>query len=363
MMKRTNRILIVDDNHLNILILKQILEQEHQVFAAVNGYEALELASGPMKPDIILLDVLMPEMDGYEVCRRLKENDETRDIPVLFVTTQGEEEDEAAGLALGAVDYIVKPVRPSIVLARVRNHLQLKTHQEQLEDLVRDRTRELQLTQDVTIFSLACLAEMRDNELGGHFKRTQNYVRLLASAAKAKGAYKEYWRQISVSMLHKSAPLHDVGKVGVPDNILLKPGKLTEEEFAIMKLHTVYGRDSLERAESLLQYKSFLSVAKEIAYSHHERWDGRGYPEGLAGDAIPVSGRIMAVADVYDALISKRVYKDPLPHSTAVQIVLEGSGNHFDPVLCELFERHQEEIRAIAIADADLEEEREALRR
>ncbi|MFV0421558.1 response regulator [Oleidesulfovibrio sp.] len=360
-MTRPSRVLIVDDNHVNILILKQILEEEHQVFAAVSGPEALELASGRPQPDIILLDVLMPEMDGYEVCRRLKENIQTKDIPVLFVTTQGEEEDEAAGLAMGAVDYIVKPVRPSIVLARVRNHLQLKMHQDRLEELVRDRTVELQLTQDVTIFSLACLAEMRDNELGGHFKRTQNYVRLFATVAKDRGAYLDYWSETPISMLYKSAPLHDVGKVGVPDNILLKPGKLTDEEFAVMKLHTVYGRDSLERAESLLQYKSFLSVAKEIAYSHHERWDGRGYPEGLAGDKIPVSGRIMAIADVYDALISKRVYKDPFPHSKAVQIVLEGCGTHFDPLLCEIFEEHQNDIRTIALADADLEEERLAL--
>lgn len=354
-------ILVVDDSPTNILVLREVLADGYKVLAASNGPEALEIAFGDPAPDLVLLDVLMPGMDGYEVCRRLKAGEKTRHIPVLFVTTLSEEQDESRGLELGAVDYITKPVRPEVVRARVRNHLRLKAYQEHLEELVAERTLEVSLTQDVTILSLASLAEMRDNELGGHFTRTQNAVRILAREMSRLPAYLDFFRDTDIETLFKSTPLHDVGKVGIPDHILLKPDRLTDEEFEIMKLHTVHGRDILQRAEDFLKRDSFLGVARDIAYTHHEKWDGSGYPRGMAGEAIPVSGRIMAVVDVYDALISKRVYKDPMPHSWAVGIIAQGRGNHFDPAIVDIFLERQEMIRTMSISYADCDEERRSL--
>ncbi|EPR41174.1 metal dependent phosphohydrolase [Desulfovibrio sp. X2] len=355
--------LIVDDTPDNILILREILSPEVRTLAATNGREALALARAVPPPDIILLDILMPGMDGYEVCRRLKADPQTSSIPVLFVSTLGTEIDEAKGLSLGAADYIGKPLSPAVVRARVQSHLRLKAHQHRLEELVQERTRALLNTQDATIHCLACLAEMRDNELGGHFRRTQCAMELVASTMAKMPACADFFRKTTVEMLVKSTPLHDVGKIGVPDHILLKPGRLSAEEFEVMKLHTAYGRESLRRAEEILDHASFLGVACEIAYSHHEKWDGGGYPEGLAGEDIPLPGRIMAVIDVYDAIISKRVYKTPIPHSKAVAIIAEERGRHFDPVVADVFLALAEEIRTISRCHADFEEEREALER
>jgi putative two-component system response regulator len=360
-MEARKRILIVDDTPDNILILREILGSEFTVLAALNGPEALDVATTPPYPDCILLDVLMPGMDGYEVCRRLKAMEVTRRIPVLFVTTLDDVQDETRGLGLGAVDYITKPVRPPVVLARVHTHLRLKAYQDGLEQEVRRRTREVVRTQDVAILSLAALAESRDNELGGHFRRTQRVARLLARNMAPLPDYADFFRTTSIEALYKSIPLHDVGKVAIPDQILLKPGKLTPEEFEIMKLHTVHGRDILDRAEKHLGHDSFLRLARDIAYTHHEKWDGSGYPEKLAGRDIPVPGRIMAVVDVYDALISKRVYKPPMPHAAAVACIEEGRGAHFDPAIVDIFLDHRERIREISLAHADCDLERQAL--
>lgn len=357
----TETILVVDDTPANILVLREVMGSGYKVLAALNGPEALEIAAGDPAPDLILLDVLMPGMDGYEVCRRLKAREDTRHIPVLFVTTLAEDQDERRGLELGAVDYITKPIRPDVVRARVRNHLRLKAYQEHLEELVEERTLEVSLTQDVAILSLASLAEMRDNELGGHFRRTQNAMRILAREMSRLPAYLDSFRNMDLEALFKSTPLHDVGKVGIPDHILLKPGRLTPEEFAVMRLHTVHGRDILQRAEDYLGRSSFLGVARDIAYTHHEKWDGSGYPQGLSGEAIPVAGRIMAVVDVYDALISKRVYKDPMPHSRAVAVIAEGRGGHFEPAIVDIFLERQEEIRSMSLEHADCDEERRSL--
>ena len=229
---------------------------------------------------------------------------------------------------------------------------------------MQERTRELALTQDVTIQSLASLAETRDSETGGHIRRVQHYVRVLADRLMTHPRFFETLNEETVDLLYKSAPLHDIGKVGVPDAILLKPGKLTEEEFDEMKKHTTYGRDALVAAEEAFAVEkesSFLLLAREIAYTHQEKYDGSGYPEGVSGDDIPVSGRLTAVADVYDALISKRVYKAPCTHSKAVAIILEGKGQHFDPDIADAFEQLQEEFRQIALEFCDSDEEREAL--
>ncbi|MEW6265410.1 MAG: two-component system response regulator [Thermodesulfobacteriota bacterium] len=355
-MEEKRRILIVDDMPSNIRVLNEVLKPYYRTSVATNGRDALEIAAGALPPDLILLDVIMPEMDGYEVCRRLKEEETTRNIPVLFVTAMSDVEDETKGLEFGAVDYITKPINTAIVQARVHNHMQLKLHQDHMEELVRARTRELALTQDVTIHSLSSLAETRDNETGGHIMRTQRYVRALAQALTDHPKFKDFLDGPTIELLFKSAPLHDIGKVGVPDAILLKPGKLTTEEYEIMKRHTVLGREAIVRAESRLagdSSLSFLNFAREIVYSHHEKWDGRGYPQGLAGEAIPVSGRLMAVADVYDALISRRVYKPPLPHAEAVNIIRAGRGNQFDPDVLEAFLGLEDEFKRIALEFSD----------
>ena len=352
-------ILIVDDTEENIDILVAALE-EYDLRVALDGESALEDIERE-HPDLILLDIMMPGIDGYEVCRRLKADDDLHNIPILFITSLAESENEKQGLLLGAVDYITKPFNPVLVRARVKNQLELKTHRDNLEKLVRERTKELEVTRDVTIEGMAALAEYRDPETGGHIVRTKNYVKTLALELRNQPKYEQLLSDKMVDALYKSAPLHDIGKVGVPDHILMKPGRLTAEEFEEMKRHTVYGRDALMLSKQKLGENSFLSVAIEIAESHQEKWDGSGYPNGWRAEEIPLSGRIMAVADVYDALISKRVYKDPLPHETAVRIIEEGSGSHFDPDVVLAFVAVQETFREIAIENCDYEEERKAL--
>lgn len=350
-------ILIVDDVEANIDILVHTLENDYQLRVAMDGQAALESIE-LNSPDIILLDVMMPIMDGYEVIRRLKSDERTRLIPVLFLTALTDQQAEAKGLALGAVDFITKPFNPELVKARVHNHLLLKRHQDDLEGLVAERTTQLRQTQDVIIQNMGVMAECRDPETGGHIKRTQGYVRVLAERLRTWPKFKELLSPATIELLYKSAPLHDIGKVAIADSILLKPGKLTPEEFDEMKKHTHYGRDVIMRCEKDLPYESFLDVAREIAYSHHEKWDGSGYPQGLAGDGIPVAGRIMALADVYDALVSKRVYKPPFPHAKAVTIIREGRGQHFDPDMVDAFLGIEETFRQVAFEFADYEEER-----
>lgn len=360
-MQQQSTILIVDDTPANIDVLAATLQNDYRIIVATRGKKALQLAASTDPPDLILLDIMMPEMDGYETCQRLKANAQTRRIPVIFVTALSDEDDEARGLALGGVDYITKPFSPSLVQARVKNHIALKRHRDQLEELVQERTRELMLTRDVTIEAMGTLAEYRDPETGGHIKRTQGYVRLLAEHLRDHPRFADYLDDDTIDLLHKSAPLHDIGKVAIADQILLKPGALTAEEFEDMKQHTILGRDAIIAAESRLGENSFLSIAREIAEFHQEKWDGSGYPHGLAGDDIPIAGRLMALADVYDALISKRVYKPPFPHSKAVELILEGRGTHFDPDVADAFEKLQAKFREIALIHIDHEEERQAL--
>jgi len=354
--------LIVDDTPENIQVLMETLKDEYAILAAKNGEKALKLALAEPRPDIILLDIMMPGMNGYEVCERLKADARTKSIPVVFITALTDEEDEARGLDLGAVDYITKPFRPRLVKSRIRNQLELKMHRDKLEELVRNRTKELALVKEATIECLAGLAECRDPETGGHIKRTQNYVRTLAEHVLDREPFSKVLDAATVELLYQSAPLHDVGKVGVADAILLKPGKLTDEEFTEMKKHTIYGHHALAVAEKKLGGSSFLRHAMEIALRHHERWDGKGYPDGLSEEDIPISARIMSIADVYDALISKRVYKPPFSHSKAVGIIAEGRGTQFDPLLIDAFMEIQEQFRKIALDFADFDEERVALR-
>ncbi len=356
-------VLVVDDAIDSLTLLQDLLQPHYRVMAAVNGERGLAIAASDHPPDLILLDIMMPGIDGYEVCRRLKADAATLDIPVIFLTAKTEDEDETQGFALGAVDYITKPVSPPVLLARVATHLALKAASDamrgrntQLEVEVDKRTRELVAIQDATILVLTTLAEARDADTGNHIRRTQGYVRALARKLSTHPDYADFLTSANILLLYKSAPLHDVGKVGIPDRILLKPGKLTPEEFEIMKTHTQVGRDAITRGEEALgAHVPFLVLAREIAYTHHEKWDGTGYPQGLKGTDIPISGRLMAVADVYDALICRRVYKEPMAHEQAMKIIIGSSGQHFDPTVVDAFVSIEDTIRAIAIAYADTE--------
>ena len=349
-------ILAVDDARANLTVLAGVLGDDYTVAVADSGAAALDYLARSTLPELILLDVTMPDLDGYEVCRRLKADARLRDIPVIFVTARAEDEDEKRGLDIGGVDYITKPISAAIVRARVRNHLLIKRAQDvlrnqnaELERLVAERTREIVEVQDATIFALATLAETRDNETGNHIRRTQFYVKALAEALRRDPAYAPSLTDAEIDKLFKSAPLHDIGKVGVPDAVLCKPGKLTEDEWALMRQHPAYGRDAILAAEAMLTgHHSFLRYAREIAYGHHEKWDGSGYPAGLAGEAIPLSARLMALADVYDALISRRVYKPPMSHVDAVTIIVKGRGAHFDPAVVDAFLSVEGEFRVIA---------------
>ncbi|POZ64039.1 HD-GYP domain-containing protein [Chromobacterium alticapitis] len=357
----THTVLVVDDAPECLTQMYGLLKGHYRVLVANSGERALQLASGDTAPDLILLDVMLPGMGGYEVCRRLKSDPRTAQTPVIFLTGRGESEEEQAGFDAGAADYIVKPISPPIVLARVQTHMRVKAAADFLQDKaaflqveVERRTREVQVIQDVTIMMMAALAETRDHETGNHLLRTQNYVRALAIELRNHPRYRAELDDETILLLYKSAPLHDIGKVGIPDHILLKPGPLTPEEFEIMKTHTVMGRDAIASAERLLDGPSnFLRLAREIAYSHQEKWDGSGYPEGLQGEQIPLSARLMAVADVYDALISKRVYKPPFTHPRAVEMIREGSGRHFDPDVVKAFVQIAEQFQEIARRYAD----------
>ena len=354
-------VLVVDDTPDNLTLMSSLLRDDYKVKVANSGERALRIARSETPPDLVLLDIMMPEMDGYQVIEQLKGDPATRDIPVIFLTAKATVDDEKKGLELGAVDYITKPISPPIVLARVKTQLSLKAAADFLRDKakyleqeVARRTEEVMAIQDVTILALASLAETRDSDTGNHLRRTQYYVRALALQLKTHPRFAQFLTDAHIERLFKSAPLHDIGKVGIPDRILLKPGHFDDQEMQIMKTHAMLGRDAISHAEkSLGTQLEFLSMAKEIALSHQENWDGSGYPEGLCGDAIPISARLMAVADVYDALISRRVYKEAMTHEQAVNIIAEGRGTHFDPDLVDAFMQINDEFRAIAERFAD----------
>lgn len=350
-------VLIVDDMPENLSVLGGLLgEAGYRVKAAKSGHAALGYAAQEPRPDLIMLDVMMPEMDGYAVLRHLRESPATRDIPVIFITALSDARDEERGLQLGAVDYINKPIKPLVVLARVRSQLLAKRARDWLADQnvlleaeVTRRMAENELIQTVSIRALAHLAETRDPETGNHILRTQSYVRLLATLLEKHPRFAGTLDARYIETLTRSAPLHDIGKVGIPDHILLKPGKLSADERAIMQTHARLGSDAIDLSEQdIEQTVDFLALAKEIAHWHHERWDGAGYPDGLAGDAIPVSARLMALADVFDALISMRVYKQPMPPAAAREIIADERGKQFDPDVTDAFLNNFAEFEEVA---------------
>lgn len=356
-------ILIVDDVPDNLAVLGELLRQSgYQVKVANSGRAALRFAAQLPRPDLILLDVMMPEMDGYQVLLALRDNPVTRDIPVMFLTALDASHDEQRGLDMGAADYISKPIRPSVVLARVRTQLEAKQARDLLrgqnsflEAEVARRMAENELIQAISIRALARLAEIRDPETGNHILRTQAYVELLARRLQSHPRFAATLSDDYIKLLARSAPLHDIGKVGIPDAILQKPGKLDAEEWEIMKTHACLGAEAIEQADLDSQKQlAFLTPAREIARWHHERWDGAGYPDGLQGEAIPVSARLMALADVFDALISPRVYKAPIPLAQACEIMRAGRGSHFDPDACDAFLDVFEQMGEIARSHMDV---------
>ena len=351
-------VLIVDDLPENLSVLGSLLQGAgYRVKVANSGPVALRLAAQPPKPSLILLDVMMPDMDGHEVLRQLRGNVITRDIPVIFLTALNAGEDEERAFDAGIADFIVKPIKPAVVLARVRSQLLIRQARRWLQDQnmaleaeVARRMQENELIQAVSIRALAHLAETRDNETGNHIQRTQSYVRLLAARLSDHPRFSATLSNKYIEILARSAPLHDIGKVGIPDNILLKPGKLTPEEWEIMKTHTLLGSDAITLAERDIDASvEFLSQAKEIVRWHHERWDGKGYPDGLVGEEIPVSARLMALADVFDALISKRVYKEAFSFEIVHEIIRDERGRQFDPDVADAFLSAREEFEAIAL--------------
>ncbi len=326
-------VLVVDDLPENIDLLAGVLRDRYRVLAATGGRDAIEVSQRQI-PDLILLDVMMPDMDGHEVCRRLKSDPRTRAIPVLFVTAMAEQHDEEAGLALGAVDYLHKPVNAAILLQRVRIHLDLHNQQAALESLVAERTRELEDTRAEIVRGLGRAAEYRDNETGMHLLRMSHAAYRLTQAI---GVPEPEARLLAIA-----AQMHDIGKIGIPDRILLKPGKFEPEEWEVMKSHTEIGAEIIGWHNSPLP-----RMARDIALTHHERWDGSGYPRGLRGEDIPIAGRIVALADVYDALVSIRPYKRAWSHEEAATYLQDQSGKAFDPQLLETFLGLLTEIRQV----------------
>ena len=367
-------LIIDDDKEFSGIAAAYFSRQGHTVTLAGGGREGLSKAASA-GPDIVLLDIMMPDMDGYQTLEQLRANPATADIPVIFVTAMDSDADEAVGLALGAVDYIAKPIRPAILQARIRTQLELKAardrlarENERLEEGVAQRTREIELLRDVALHALATLAEKRDNDTGNHLLRTRCYIELLMDDLALLPEFAPELTPLRRKVIAKAAPLHDIGKVGIPDEILCKPGPLPPPEFAIMMQHAQIGADALGEAigRVLAEHASqpqpageihyaltFLEVAREIAGCHHEKWDGRGYPRQLQGEEIPLAARLMALADVFDALVSRRHYKPPFPLERVVDIIREGRGTHFDPRIVDSFLKQIDAFAEIAGRLAD----------
>jgi putative two-component system response regulator len=347
-------IMLVDDNLTNLSIGKDMLKEHYDVFP-IPSAEKLFAILEKVKPDLILLDVEMPGMDGYEAIKKLKADPVLKDIPVIFLTARSDSGSELEGLSLGAIDYVFKPFSPPLLIRRIENHLllqsqklELKNYNDNLQEMVRQRTEQVVDLQNAVLGSVAELVEFRDDVTGGHIARTQNYLKLLVEKLLEKHIYRDETSTWNLDFLIPSAQLHDVGKIGISDSILNKPGKLTPEEFEIMKRHAEIGEKAIEGIMKLTKEHDFLNHARIFAGTHHEKWDGTGYPRGLKGADIPLQGRIMAIADVYDALIAQRPYKAPMSTEQANKIIVEGKGVHFDPVLADLFESLADKFAEIA---------------
>lgn len=362
------KILIVDDKPQNIKVMANILRQlEVQIEYALSGQEAIRhVLQGGF--DLILMDVMMPHMSGYDTALVIRDEMDLTGIPIIFVTALDESEGVRKAFEVGGVDYITKPLKEYEVLARVKTHLNMKANRDLLhnnniilEKEVQKRTVQLEKTQEAIIVSLANLMERRDNETGSHIIRTMEYMNVLVEALLKQKKYQHIFTDEEAELLSKSAVLHDIGKVGISDAILLKPGRLTKEEFEAMKMHTLFGYETLKATIDMIGENCFLKNACNIAYSHHEKWNGQGYPRGLEGDEIPISAQMMAIVDVYDALTSKRVYKDAVSHDEALEIILSERERHFAPDMVDVFMEVQDRFWKIAYQHADSLEEQKAL--
>lgn len=347
-------IMAIDDDPLILNSLAFVLKEEYSVRLFTAGRMALEFLAEGHTADLILLDYMMPEMTGFEVLGALQDDSSLRGIPVIFLTGSDDEESEADALECGAVDYITKPIRPRLLHTRIRLQLELQQHRKNLEDLVEKRTQslvvaydKLKVREDVTLRMLARATDLRDHCTGGHIERTTEFVRIIVKDILDSPRPGYTLSLTEADDIIRSSKLHDIGKIAIPDHILLKPGRLTPEEFDINKGHPVCGEEFLNEFICDMD-DSFLAMARDIAYSHHEKWDGTGYPQGLRGEEIPLAGRIVAIADVYDALASVRPYKKGLSHKESVKIILDGAGSQFDPYLAEVFGRHAEEFQQVA---------------
>lgn len=339
--------------------------------SVVHDEDHLLRAARERRPmDLVLLNAGVQDGDVCEICRQLKCSMTTSNIPVLLFGGGRSPAEELKGFQSGANEYIPLPIHPAIFKARVKVQLAQRSNvhlvrmiNERLQEVADHRSEEIEITQHATMLAMTSLAQTRDFETGNHIRRTQHYVRALGVYLQTHPRFSEFLTPHNIELLYKSAPLHDIGKVGIPDRILLKPGRFEPDEMEIMKTHTTLGRDAIEYAENLLGCKlDFFSIAKEIAYSHQEKWDGTGYPQGLVGEAIPISARLMALADVYDAVISRRVYKNGMSHEKAVEIILAGKGRHFDPDVVDAFLAIDREFQDIAerFADSDLDMSKKA---
>jgi putative two-component system response regulator len=348
------KIFLVDDNMANLTAGKTMLKEYYDIFPIPSGKKLFDIL-GKVVPNLILLDIEMPEMNGYEALKKLKAEKQTRDIPVVFLTARSDPGSELEGLNLGATDYISKPFSPPLLLKRIENHLlmrnqqmALKDYNDNLQQMVQKRTRQVVELQNSILSTVTEMVEFRDDVTGGHIERTQNYLKLLVDKLLSE---KIYWEEVAawnLEFLVPSARLHDVGKIAISDAILNKPGKLSPEEFEIMKKHASIGEKAIEGIMKTSSENDFLYHAKIFAGTHHEKWDGSGYPRGLKNSIIPLQGRLMAIADVYDALIAVRPYKRPLSTQEAERIIIEGREKHFDPVLVDLFKELAPQFALIA---------------
>jgi putative two-component system response regulator len=347
-------IILVDDDPTNLAVGSDALDEHYDVLTLNSGARLLNILEKKI-PDLILLDVEMPEMNGYEVIKQIKDRAETADIPVIFLTAKTDTESEIMGLSLGAVDYITKPFSPPLLLKRIEMHLLLESQKKELinfnnnlQDMVKAKTASVFELQNAILKTMAELVEFRDDITGSHIERTQKYLSVLLNALTKYRLYEDITASWDTNFILPSAQLHDIGKIAIKDSILQKPGKLTDEEFEEIKKHPVFGKKVIQKIKENTTEKAFLEYAEIFAISHHEKWDGSGYPYGLKGEEIPLLGRLMAIADVYDALVSERPYKKPFTHEEAVKIIAEGSGKHFDPAITDMFLRVSDEFDKIA---------------
>lgn len=329
-------ILVVDDDRTNLVMAERLLADEFHVISVMSGEQALKFLM-ERKPDLILLDINMPGMDGFEVMSNIKANEAWEKIPVIFLTADRDAETEAQCLNMGAVDFVGKPFEPEIIRNRIRRTLEIEEYSKDLEGIVRRQTAKIEKIQREIIISLANMIESRDGSTGQHVKRTSQYVEMIINELSQRGLYASLIDDTFIYNLTKAAPMHDIGKIKIPDHVLQKPGKLTDEEFEIMKQHSPEGGKIIRKIMEEIEEKDYIEVAYNVATSHHEKWNGRGYPDGLTGEEIPLEARIMAVADVFDALISKRCYKDAISLDKAFEIIEESKGEHFDPQIAQIF--------------------------